>query len=231
MSSSKLSASCLPSDVMELIADSASPVTLLNLQLADKNWASACKGKLRKYAKIPSNELMRIVWPEAKQHIVKEDWKRKFGEYCKLTRKVECFHGPIEAVFNVGDMDQKKSVGSAMRKLWEETRVEVEHAVLREILFALASFGPDERVSVEVLRNCTHDGRLYFFRHHSFGLHHEGRYESTTFKDYDSPETVWTKYWRDTMDSWKEFSSKKKEERCTFDLERAFENAEFGFDP
>lgn len=95
----------LPFDVMERIADFASPMTILNLQLANKEWAAACKGQLRKYADVPVENILELSREDFVDLLEKGEWTREYDDRnITFKTKLDCFANYTRMVINFYDV-------------------------------------------------------------------------------------------------------------------------------
>jgi hypothetical protein len=135
-----------PASVMELIADLASPVAVLNLQLVNRAWATACKGKLRKHAEDELGDLLETSRAEVIELLEKNgDWTHRFsGRYLYFAQQLECSPLPVQVFLESNDvLDDRASEERTLENIyreWDRAKAkDVDYAVISLLTYSMAS--------------------------------------------------------------------------------------------
>jgi hypothetical protein len=148
----------LPFDVMDRIADLASPIAVLNLQLANKEWAAACKGKLHKYADEPLVELAERSWDEVVELSEKFEWTKEI-DYCYayLKQRLECFAMVTEVSIYMDDVldgsPEERGRENMLREWDRVKRRAVEDSILKNLAYYMATLPSGDEHAIRAMRS------------------------------------------------------------------------------
>jgi hypothetical protein len=209
-----------PRVVMERIAELASPLTVLNLQLANSKWAAACKGKLHALHDSSLGELSAAVWEDARVLLDSGRWKRKFANaYVGVRIQLDCFVGHLASSFYTCETDWRSyerwestwtddesddedprrladRYVNRMTEVWQRNkRMHLEADVFSKFLFALAIFPEEMHDASEHFLDASGDIDGYGEAHRlNLSVFENMRHAERD--DYsDTVRELWTRYW------------------------------------
>jgi hypothetical protein len=224
----------LPLDVMERIADLATPMTILNLQLANKEWASACRGKLQKYADLSVDELSDATLDEAIDLFEKRDWKTGIDfEQIWFYRHVECFQ--FETRVHV-DRDRVCEVGATpkrardlIRRAWDRYgREKVEESIVQNLVYSMARVPKERDFAKRFLLSIDYFGGWYHKSDNFAMITWSGLFHiDETFDSSVSPRLAWRKFFERNASRLEEHFAANKNARSPDVFEREIAKMKF----
>jgi hypothetical protein len=224
----------LPFDVMERISDLASPMTVLNLQLANSEWAAACRGKLQKHADTPVEDLLRDARDEALELIGKHEWERKFGDYMHLSMHLKCFETALlvtikqEDVYEFGMSEVRARKN--LRMAWNNEKRNIDAGIMCALAFSMANVRAKDGIEARTLRQLrlfdadyVEANRLRIFSKL------KSTYIIVRFFTNRSPNSIWEQYFDDNREDIEKTFNRGQHEKTTSVLEREFNKMKLKF--